>query len=100
MKYFDANNLCGWAMSRYFHYDEINLRKSHSGCYMDSLEDTLNTPDDSDIGYFVERYLSYPDNLKKQSLFHFVPRIRKLILIILQHIRKKLNQIFVFKLIN
>ena len=35
------------------------------------LEDLLNTPHDSDIGYFVELDINYPDNIKaKQNIFH------------------------------
>ena len=39
------------------------------------LEDILNTPDDSQIGYFVEVDLKYPDEYKrkKQNFFHFAP---------------------------
>ena len=36
------------------------------------LEDILNTPDDSDIGYFLEVDLSYP-NIKKTKNFAFFP---------------------------
>ena len=39
-------------------YDEIELNKSIH------LEDILNTPDGSDIGFFVEIDLRYPDNKK------------------------------------
>ena len=31
------------------------------------LEDILNTPDDSDIGYFIEGDLKYPDNIKYKT---------------------------------
>ena len=50
--YVDANNLYGWAMSDYLPYDEINFDR-----YV-KLEELLNTPDESDIVYFIE------DNLK------------------------------------
>ena len=30
------------------------------------LEDILHTPDDSDIGYFIEADLIYPDNIKER----------------------------------
>ena len=32
-----------------------------------NLEDILNTPDDSDIGYFIEVDLNYPDNIKGKT---------------------------------
>ena len=31
------------------------------------MEEILNTPDDSDIGYFVEVNLRYPDKIKEKS---------------------------------
>ena len=42
---------------------------------MNWLEEILNTPDDSDIGYFVVVDLRYPDNIKgKTKNFPFCPR--------------------------
>ena len=55
--YVDANDLYGWAMSEYLHYDEIKIDNNVK------LEDILNTPDDSDIGYFIDVDLKYPDNI-------------------------------------
>ena len=50
--------------------------------YMDKLKDFLNTPDDSDIGYFIEVDLKYPNHIKeKTEIFQFVQKKRKLILI-------------------
>ena len=41
---------------------------------MNLLQEILNTPDDTDIGYFVEVVLRYPDNLKeKTDNFPFCP---------------------------
>ena len=38
------------------------------------LEDILNTPDDSDIGYFTEVDLKYSDNIKEKiKHFPFAP---------------------------
>ena len=59
--YVDANNLYGWAMSEYLPWDEYKLDRTVK------LEDLLNTPDDSDIGYFIEVDLTYPDNIKKKT---------------------------------
>ena len=56
--YKDANNWYGWAMSEYLPYDEIISDKNVK------LEDILITTDDSDIGYFIEVDLNYPDNTK------------------------------------
>ena len=35
--------------------------------YMKKLEEILDTPDNSDIGYFVEVDLRYPDNIKEKN---------------------------------
>ena len=49
-------------------YDEIKFDKNVI------LEDFLNTPDDSDFGYFVEIDLYYPDIIKERTkLFPFAP---------------------------
>ena len=41
---------------------------------MNWLEEILNTPDDSDIGYFIEADLRYPDNIKEKTKnFPFCP---------------------------
>ena len=45
--------------------------------YMNKLQEILNTPDDGDIGYFIEVDLGYPDNIKeKKRFFHFVLKIK------------------------
>ena len=59
--YIDANNLYGHSMCQYLPYDEIKFDNTGK------LEDILNTPDDSDIGYFVEVDLKYPDNIKQKT---------------------------------
>ena len=59
--YKDANNWYGWAMSEYLPYDEIISDKNVK------LEDILITTDDSDIGYFIEVDLNYPDNTKEKT---------------------------------
>ena len=70
--YIDANNLYGHSMSQPLPYDEINFDKNVE------LEDVLNTPDDSDIGYFVETDLMYSDNIKwKTKIFPFAPVNKK-----------------------
>ena len=70
--YKDANNLYGWAMSEYLPYDEIKFDNNVK------LEDILKTPDDSDIGYFVEVDSIYPDNIKeKTEHFPFAPENKR-----------------------
>ena len=70
--YIDANNLYGWAMSESIPYDEIKFEKDIC------LNDILNTPDDSDIGYFIEVDLIYPDNIKEKTKnFPFAPMNKK-----------------------
>ena len=66
----DANNLYGWAMSQYLPYDDIKFDKNVT------LEDILNTPDDTEIGYFIECDLIYSDNIKKNTnIFHLLLKI-------------------------
>ena len=67
--YGDANNLYGLAMSQWLPYDNIKF-ETENVC----LEEILNTPDDSDIGYFLEFDLEYPHNIRqKTKIFPFVP---------------------------
>ena len=71
--YFDANNLYGHSMSEPLPYDEIKFDKNIE------LEDILNTPDDSDVGYFIEVDLKYPDNIKQKTKnFPFAPENKKI----------------------
>ena len=66
--YIDANNLYGHSMSEPLPYDEIKFDNDVK------LEDILNTPDDSDIGNFVEADLIYPDSIKEKTKnFPFAP---------------------------
>ena len=71
--YIDANNLYGHSMSQYLPYDEIKFDNNFK------LEDILNTPDDSDIGYFIEVDLIYPNNIKERTKnFPFSPLNKKI----------------------
>ena len=71
--YVDANNLYGHSMSQPLPFDEIKFEQNVK------LEDILNTPDDSDIGYFVEVGLKYPNNIKqKATYFPFAPENKKI----------------------
>ena len=73
--YMDATNLYGHSMIQPSPY-EIEMWNGHPDLYMNKLEEILNTPDDSDIGYFIQVDLTYPDNIKKQRIFHFVLKIK------------------------
>ena len=71
--YIDANNLYGHSMSEPLPYDEIKFDITVK------LDDILCTPDDSDIGYFVEVDLIYPDNIKERTKnFPFAPENKKI----------------------
>ena len=61
ISYIDANNSYGLSMSQSLPYDEIKFDSNVK------LEDILNTPDDSDIGYVIEVNLNYPDNIKEKT---------------------------------
>ena len=60
-------------MSEPLPYDEIKFDNNVK------LEDILNTPDDSDIGYFIEVDLKYSNNIKeKTKQFPFAPVNKKI----------------------
>ena len=59
--YIDANNLYGHSMSQPLPYDEIKFDENVK------LEDILDTPNDSDNGYFIEVDLKYPNNIKEKT---------------------------------
>ena len=58
-------------MSESLPHDEFEFNK------IVNLEDVLSTPDDSDIGYFVEVDLNYLDNVgERRKFFPFVLRTK------------------------
>ena len=60
-------------MSQYLPYDEIQFDNNVT------LEDILKTPDDSDIGYFIEVDLTYPNIIKEKTKnFPFAPMNKKI----------------------
>ena len=70
----DAPNLYGHSLIQVLPYDEIEMWHGHPDLYMNKLEEILNTPDDSDIEYFLEVGLRYPDDIKeKTKMFPFCP---------------------------
>ena len=77
--YMDATNLYGHSISQMLPYDEIEMWHGHPDKYWNWLEEILNTPDDSDIGYFLEVDLKYPDNIKEKTKnFPFCPENKKI----------------------
>ena len=60
ISYFDATNLYAFGMSQPLPYDN-NKFETENVC----LEEILNTPDDNDIGYFLEVDLEYPYNIRQ-----------------------------------
>ena len=71
--YKDASNLYGWALGEYLLYDDIKFDNNVK------LEDIINTPDVSDIGYFVEVALIYPDRIEeKTKQFPLAPENKKI----------------------
>ena len=48
--YMDATSLNGHSMSQMLPHDEIEFWYGHPDIFMDQLEETLNTPDDDEIG--------------------------------------------------
>ena len=78
ISYIDATSLYGHSMSQFLHYGEIEMEQGHPDLYMMKIEETLLTPDDSDIGYFLENDLNYPDNIKEKTKnFPFCPQNKK-----------------------
>ena len=71
--YIDAINLYGHSMSQYLPYDEIKFDNNVT------LEVIKNTPDVSNIGYFIEVDMTYPDKIKKKTKnFPFAPVNKKI----------------------
>ena len=65
--YMDATNLYGHSIIQRLPYDEIEMWHGHPDLYMNKLDGILDTPDDSDIGYFIEVNLKYPYNIKEKT---------------------------------
>ena len=70
----DATNLYGHSRSQVLLYEEIEMWHGHLDLYMNKLEEICNTPDDSDIGYYIEVDLKYTDDEKEKTKnFPFCP---------------------------
>ena len=77
--YADATNLFGYSMSQFLPYDEFEMWHGDPNKYWRWLDIILNTPDDSEIGYFLEVDLKYPDNIKqKTKYFPICPENKKI----------------------
>ena len=72
--YADATNLYGHSMSQFLPYDKIEMWHGHPVKYWKWLDEIFNTPNDSEIGYFLEVDLKYLDDIKqKTKFFPFCP---------------------------
>ena len=77
--YIDATNLYGLSLSQFLPYDEIEMWHGHPDKYLKWLDINLITPDDADIGYFLEVNLKYPDDIKEKTKhFPFCPENKKI----------------------
>ena len=77
--YMDDTNLYGHSLSQMLPYDEIEMWHSDPDKYWNWLDEILKTPDDHEIGYFLEVDLKYPDNIKeKTKIFPFCPENKKI----------------------
>ena len=66
--YIDANTLYCHSMSQTLPYDEIEFEGNVC------LNEILNNPDNSDVGYFLEVDSSYPCNIRQKTKhFPFCP---------------------------
>ena len=65
--YMEATNLYGHSRIQPLPYDELEMWHGDPGLWKKKLDEILNTPDDSDFGYFVEVDLRYPDDIKKRK---------------------------------
>ena len=77
--YMDPTNFYGHSMSQLLPYDEIEMWHGDPAKYWNWLDEVLNTPNDADIGYFIEDDLKSPDNVKeKTKIFPFCPEKKKI----------------------
>ena len=66
-------------MSHFLPFDEIEMWHGHPDLYMNWLDEILKTPDDVDMGYFVEVDLKYPNDTKEKTKnFPFCPENNKI----------------------
>ena len=63
--YLEATNLFGHSKSQPLPFDEIETWPGHLDFYMNKFKKILNTPDDSDVGNFLDVDLRYLKTKKK-----------------------------------
>ena len=74
-----ATNIYGHSTIQPLLFDELEMWLGDPELYMKKLVEILNTPDDSDIGYFLEVDSRYPDNIKEKTKnFPFCPENKKI----------------------
>ena len=64
----DSTISYGHSMSQPSPYGGIEMWHGDSDLYMNKLEEILNTPDDSDIEYFIEVHLRCPDFIQQKTM--------------------------------
>ena len=72
----DAKNFNGHSMCQPLPYDEIEMWHGHPDLNMKKLDEILDTPDDSDIGYSVEVDLRHPDDIKEKKISHLLLKLK------------------------
>ena len=71
--YMDATNLYGHSMSQPIPFDEIKFERNIC------LNQTINTPDDNNIGYSLKVVLKYSYNVRQKTKhFPFAPESKNL----------------------
>ena len=75
-KYWDVNNLCGWAMSQKLLVNNFEWLKDTSQFNEDLIK---NYNEESDEGYFVEADVQYPEKLHElHNGLPFLPKRMKI----------------------
>ena len=70
--YVDANSLYGWAMVQPLPYKDLKFEENCPETFRSILE----TPDDADVGYFVEADLEFPPEMpEKIKQFPHAPKL-------------------------
>ena len=88
--YFDATNIYGHSMSQPIPYDETEMWHGPRVLHMNKLEEISNTPDDSDIGDFIDVDIRYSNNInEKTKNFYFVLKLTFFLMINIMIIWKR-----------
>ena len=66
--YIDANNLYGWAMSKYLPTGKFEKLQRPDAYELEQIvEDLLQVPDNNESGFFIECDLEYPVEIKEKT---------------------------------